>query len=341
LAFMAHDVFISYASENRSAAEAACAALEAQGISCWIPPRDVLLSEDEIEAILAAIDASSVVVLCLSSAANASKLVTQQAARAFNKKIPVVPLRIEDVEPSDALRLFFGTREPVDGYVPPLEDNPIALVTAVRSLLTKTATPAAGVLSVPKAPYKEIAPFPRSRTGRTAAPRSAKAVGVVAVIIIIIAVVAVGLLGYMFVQSNIGNLLPVQLGSESPISFPSSSAQSPRLAISAQYAGELTNVQGFKPESGMKFVRIYATMSNVNAKDRYITPYDFKLKGTNGNVYSLEGSSFFAPNAMQSTNTQPGDKVAGNMVFDVPQDLVPQSLIYQDIWDTVSCNVQS
>jgi hypothetical protein len=154
---MAHDVFISYAAEDRSAAEAARAALEAQDVSCWIAPRDVLPGKDETESILAAIDASSVVVLCLSAAANASKLVTQQAARAFNKHIPIVPLRIEDVEPSDALRLFFSTGEAVDAYVPPLEANLAALVAVVRSLLTKT------VVSPAKAhhtelPYEHVTP---------------------------------------------------------------------------------------------------------------------------------------------------------------------------------------
>jgi hypothetical protein len=135
---MAHDVFISYAAEDRSAAETARAALEAQGVSCWIAPRDVLPGEDETESFLAAIDASSVVVLCLSSAANASKLVTQQAARAFNKHIPIVPLRIEDVEPSDALKLFFGTQEAVDAYVPPLEGNLQRLLEIVAVLLTRS-----------------------------------------------------------------------------------------------------------------------------------------------------------------------------------------------------------
>jgi hypothetical protein len=39
---MAHDVFISHSSNNRTVANAACAALESIGIRCWIAPRDVL-----------------------------------------------------------------------------------------------------------------------------------------------------------------------------------------------------------------------------------------------------------------------------------------------------------
>ena len=35
------DVFVSYATEDRSTAEAVCAALEAKGLRCWIAPRDI------------------------------------------------------------------------------------------------------------------------------------------------------------------------------------------------------------------------------------------------------------------------------------------------------------
>lgn len=36
-----HAVFISHASDDSSAAESVCVALEAAGIHCWIAPRDV------------------------------------------------------------------------------------------------------------------------------------------------------------------------------------------------------------------------------------------------------------------------------------------------------------
>jgi TIR domain len=35
---MAHDVFISHSHADKPAADAACAALEARGIRCWIAP---------------------------------------------------------------------------------------------------------------------------------------------------------------------------------------------------------------------------------------------------------------------------------------------------------------
>ena len=39
---MAHDVFVSYAAQDKPTADAACATLEARQVRCWIAPRDVL-----------------------------------------------------------------------------------------------------------------------------------------------------------------------------------------------------------------------------------------------------------------------------------------------------------
>lgn len=43
---MAHDVFISYSSEDKTVADAVCAKLEGQEIRCWIAPRDVPPGKD-------------------------------------------------------------------------------------------------------------------------------------------------------------------------------------------------------------------------------------------------------------------------------------------------------
>jgi TIR domain len=37
---MPHDVFISHSSQNKLVADAVCAALESNGIRCWIAPRN-------------------------------------------------------------------------------------------------------------------------------------------------------------------------------------------------------------------------------------------------------------------------------------------------------------
>ncbi len=217
---MTHDVFISYASEDKSAADTARAALEAQGISCWIAPRDVLPGEDETEAILTAIDTSVVVVLCLSSAANASKLVTQQAGRAFNKNIPIVPLRIEDVEPSNALKLFLGSQEPVDAYTPPLEAHLGALAEIVGSFLAEAAAPTAGVLPPSGPPYGTAPSAARERRGG-APPHAGRRVAVIAVLVVVAFVVIAGL----FVLLPRSQLQPIAVSSKTPKESPTPSGE--------------------------------------------------------------------------------------------------------------------
>lgn len=39
---MDFDIFISYSSQDKPTADAACAVLEAAGIRCWIAPRDIM-----------------------------------------------------------------------------------------------------------------------------------------------------------------------------------------------------------------------------------------------------------------------------------------------------------
>ena len=38
---MAYDVFVSYSHQDKLTADAVCATLEAQGVRCWIAPRDI------------------------------------------------------------------------------------------------------------------------------------------------------------------------------------------------------------------------------------------------------------------------------------------------------------
>ncbi|MGO9930741.1 MAG: toll/interleukin-1 receptor domain-containing protein [Steroidobacteraceae bacterium] len=65
----AAEVFISCASQDASIATAAVAALERNGMKCWIAPRHATPGAFYADAIVHAIDASSTVVLVLSQSA--------------------------------------------------------------------------------------------------------------------------------------------------------------------------------------------------------------------------------------------------------------------------------
>jgi TIR domain len=136
---MAHDVFISYSKSDKRTADGACAALEAAGIRCWIAPRDVAPGVSWPAAIIDAIGRSHVMVLVFSSHALASKEVQREVINAFQNRVVVVPLRIEDVRPSGELAYYMCTTHWLDALTPPLEAHLQRLCTTIKALVPRTS----------------------------------------------------------------------------------------------------------------------------------------------------------------------------------------------------------
>ncbi|HLK24960.1 MAG TPA: TIR domain-containing protein [Caulobacteraceae bacterium] len=146
---MAHDVFISYSSKDKPAADAACARLEAEGIRCWIAPRDIVPGAEWAASIIKAIAEARVFVLLLSANANTSPQIPREVERAVNHAIPVIPVRLEDVVPAASLEYFINTPHWLDAFNPPLDAHLAYLARVVRTLLDtgaagSTERPAAG-----------------------------------------------------------------------------------------------------------------------------------------------------------------------------------------------------
>lgn len=134
---MAHDVFISYCSEDKPIADAVCATLEAQGMRCWIAPRDILPGTDWGEAIIDAIQESKAMLLVFSSKANTSQQIKREVERAVHRGIPLIPVRLDDAAPSKSLEYFISTPHWLDALTPPLEQHLQRVASAVKSLLQR------------------------------------------------------------------------------------------------------------------------------------------------------------------------------------------------------------
>jgi|GEM_PF-6465600 len=132
---MTHDVFICYAHEDKTIADAICAKLEKQSLRCWIAPRDILPSANYAEAIIDAIDRSRIFVLVFSSHANKSQHVMREAERAVHDGHPIIPFRIESLSPSGALEYYIGPQHWLDAMTPPLEAHLGRLAEIVGLLL--------------------------------------------------------------------------------------------------------------------------------------------------------------------------------------------------------------
>lgn len=120
---MAHDVFISYSSKDKTIANAICAKLEEHKIRAWIAPRDIPSGENFAKSIIKAINSCKVFVLIWSFHTNTSEHILNEINQAFDKGITIIPFRIQKVEPTDEMRYYFGRTHWLDAIDPPLEDH--------------------------------------------------------------------------------------------------------------------------------------------------------------------------------------------------------------------------
>ena len=155
---MAHDVFISYASGDKSVADAVCATLELRGIRCWIAPRDVLPGLHYGEAIIDAIHECRIMVLVFSSKANLSGHIPKEIERAVSHGSTIMPLRIEDVVPAKSLDYFIGSVHWLDALTPPLEAHLQRLAGNVQTLLARGGAVTSAIAS-------PLLPAPTAQTG--------------------------------------------------------------------------------------------------------------------------------------------------------------------------------
>src|SRR5690606_9065606 len=100
-----------------------CASLEADGIRCWLAPRDVLPGTNFPRSIIEAIETSRVMVLVFSSHSNRSTHVVRELTHAVAKGVIIVPFRIEDIPLSKDMEYLIGVPHWLDAMNPPLEKH--------------------------------------------------------------------------------------------------------------------------------------------------------------------------------------------------------------------------
>ena len=133
--------FISYASPNRETADSICSRLESEGVRCWIAPRDIKPGAEWDNAIVEALSGSRIVVVLLSSAANASGEVVREVRIGGKRRVPLLALRIEDVEPSPSMEYYLGGLQWVDAFPPPIEQHLPSIVVTVSAVVATNPEP--------------------------------------------------------------------------------------------------------------------------------------------------------------------------------------------------------
>jgi hypothetical protein len=109
-------VFISHSSHDRKIAETLIQALESRGLRCWISSRDVAGGDNYQASIVRAIRVARIMLLVFTENANNSEEIKKELGLASRHNLTVIPVRIEDVLPNDALEFELATRQWIDFF---------------------------------------------------------------------------------------------------------------------------------------------------------------------------------------------------------------------------------
>ncbi|MGA2190705.1 MAG: TIR domain-containing protein [Steroidobacteraceae bacterium] len=133
------DVFISYASQDAPVADSVVAALERQGVQCWIAPRDMRPGEFYADAIVRAINKATILVLLLTENAVCSPHVLREVERASAKRHPIVSLRIGAVTLPPAFEYFLSASHWLDARSSGVDTALPKLIDAVKLLVAPSS----------------------------------------------------------------------------------------------------------------------------------------------------------------------------------------------------------
>ncbi len=142
-------VFISYSSKEMDIAVKVCSYLEANGISCWIAPRNVDAGGNYPTQIVAAIKQCEMLVLLASENTNASGHVTNEVSIAFDNKKIIIPFKLQQFNFTDEYLYFLGRKHWIEAY----NDINGAMVQLKDTILSLTDN--FGTVSIPKEPILE------------------------------------------------------------------------------------------------------------------------------------------------------------------------------------------
>lgn len=111
-----YNLFISYASDNKDIADYIVDRLEKRGHRCFIAPRDIRTGSEYAAEIIRGISNSSAVLLVFSSKSDKSHYVLREINSAVSRNKSIIPLRIEDFLPSEAMEFYLGPTHWLDAF---------------------------------------------------------------------------------------------------------------------------------------------------------------------------------------------------------------------------------
>lgn len=191
---MSIDVFISYSSKDHDLARDLKQSLEANGYATWMTPDDVRPNRPWAEQIVAAIDECRAILVLVSRNSNASEHVSREVNIAVTKAKPVLPVRVEDVNPGGSLEFLLSLKQWVDAFPGPINTHIEDLQSAITTLINDAGQEAGMAVNTN---------IPLGKTGQSSPAKSRKsmwllAAGIIGVLLIsCLAISGGGLYYYM------------------------------------------------------------------------------------------------------------------------------------------------
>lgn len=102
------DIFISHSVVDKELANYLCDAFEANGVSCWIAPRNIVPGTEWADSITNAISDCSVLLVVYSQNSIKSSQVAKEIGMADRKHKYIIPYKIDDTEPEGAFDYYLS-----------------------------------------------------------------------------------------------------------------------------------------------------------------------------------------------------------------------------------------
>lgn len=156
------DVFISHSSKDHLVAEQLCEGLEANGISCWMAPRDITAGTEWAVAINNAISSSKVFLIIYSECSAQSKQVSKELGLAGARGIPMIPYKIDSTPLAAEFEYYLLTSHWIAADAAGGEYKFVELREAVMRLLADGQENAVSVPAQQSVPVWQSAPVVQS-----------------------------------------------------------------------------------------------------------------------------------------------------------------------------------
>ena len=162
---MSHDVLISYAVQDQTAAEAIRLALEENGVGCQLAPRELAADGPRKDAAFDGPSEYRLLILVLSPHAVASPQVRSEVRGAIQRegpKLPILPFQIAAVALDEEFRSLLGGCRILDASGAPLSETLSHLVRDVKRSIGPIVSPIVSRTPAPGTPVKVVLSYERN-----------------------------------------------------------------------------------------------------------------------------------------------------------------------------------